>query len=301
MEEKTYTVIELAETLSVARTTVNDWLARYTQYIDFKMVGRRRVYTDAALAVLREISELRNKGLSGNDIETELAKTHPVRPEPADGAETAKPPAETSRKTSAGQTPPTEEFALIAKQQSDELGRIIAESFQNMAERMHNLEHKANRAERKVVLGYGLVFLLLAILLVLSVFLFQRQTRTEQQNRSAESRQESAIQAVDEKTVRLSGSTEELKRGIGELRQGLSVQQKEFNRALTEMKSARDREIAELKERFAAERKARLEQMEKLAGEKDREISALKEKETQSLQKIRALEQKLEEQKKQQK
>lgn len=301
MEEKTYTVIELAETLSVARTTINDWLARYTQYIDFKMVGRRRVYTEAALGVLKEISELRNKGLSGNDIETELAKTHPVRPEPADGTETVKPPAETSRKTPAGQTPPTEEFALIAKQQSDELGRIIAESFQNMAERMHNLEHKANRAERKVVLGYGLVFLLLAILLVLSVFLFQRQTRTELQNRSAESRQQNAIQAVDEKTVRLSGSTEELKRGIGELRQGLSAQQKEFNRALSEMKSARDREVAELKERFAAEQKARLEQMEKLSNEKDREISALKKKETQSLQKIRALEQKLEEQKKQQK
>ena len=31
MEEKTYTVMELAETLGAARTTVNDWLPRYTQ------------------------------------------------------------------------------------------------------------------------------------------------------------------------------------------------------------------------------------------------------------------------------
>ena len=80
MEEKTYTVMELAETLGAARTTVNDWLARYTQYIDFKMVGRRRVYTEATLAALRAISELRNKGLAGPEIETELAKTHAVRP-----------------------------------------------------------------------------------------------------------------------------------------------------------------------------------------------------------------------------
>lgn len=297
MEEKTYTVIELAESLAVARTTVNDWLARYTQYIDFKMVGRRRVYTESALAVLKEISELRNRGLSGNDIESELAKTHPVRPEPADAAETAKTPAETTKKSSP--QPPAEEFALIAKQQSDELGRIIAESFRDMAERMHTLEHKANRAERKVSFGYALLFLLLAVLVVLSAFLFLRQSRAEKLNRSADDLQRTAIQAVDDKAVRLSGSADELKRGIRELKQGLSVQQKEFDRALSEMKSAREKEIAELKERFAAEQKARLEQMEKLAGEKDREISDLKEKEAASLRKIRELKQKLEEQKKQ--
>ena len=294
MEEKTYTVIELAETLGVARTTVNDWLSRYTQYIDFKMVGRRRVYTESALAVLKEISELRNKGLAGADIETELAKTHPVRPEPADAV--PPPQQDSPRENAAGKVPvpvPADEFALIAKKQSDELGKIIAESFRDMADRMQSLERKANRAERKLYLGYGVVFLLLLALLALGAFLFLRQDRATEQTRSAELRQNEAIQAVDDKAVRLTGSADELRRGIDELKSGLSVQQNEFNRALKEMKSANEKEIAALKERFAAEKKAQLERMEQLSREKDREISGLKEKESRSAQQLKALEQKL--------
>lgn len=297
MEEKTYTVMELAETLGVARTTVNDWLSRYTQYIDFRMVGRRRVYTEAALAVLKEISELRNKGLAGADIETELAKTHPVRPEPADSVPDQN-RTEAPKESALEKAPspaPADEFALIAKKQSDELGKIIAESFRDMADRMQSLERKANKAERKLYLGYGLVFVLLAALIALGAFLFLRQDRAVRQTQAADARQQNAIQAVDEKAVRLSGSAEELKHGIDELRSGLSVQQKEFNRALNEMKSAGEKEIAALKERFAAEQKARLEHAERLANEKNREISELKQRETSSAKKIKELEQKLKE------
>ncbi len=297
MEEKTYTVMELAETLGVARTTVNDWLSRYTQYIDFRMVGRRRVYTEAALAVLKEISELRNKGLAGADIENELAKTHPVRPEPADSVPEQN-RTETPNENALEKAPspvPADEFALIAKKQSDELGKIIAESFRDMADRMQSLERKANKAERKLYLGYGLVFALLAALIALGAFLFLRQDRAVRQTQAADARQQNAIQAVDEKAVRLSGSAEELKHGIDELRSGLSVQQKEFNRALNEMKSAGEKEIAALKERFAAEQKARLEHAEQLANEKNREISELKQRETSSAKKIKELEQKLKE------
>lgn len=293
MEEKTYTVIELAETLGVARTTVNDWLSRYTQYIDFKMVGRRRVYTESALAVLKEISGLRNKGLAGTDIETELAKTHPVRPEPAD---TIPQQQEPPQENTAGKVPvpvPADEFALIAKKQSDELGKMIAGSFRDMADRMQTLEQKASHAERKLYLGYGAVFLLLLLLIVLGAFLFLRQNRAEEWNRSVELRQHEAIQAVDDKAVRLTGSADELRRGIDELKSGLSVQQNEFNRALREMKSANEKEIAALKERFAAEKKAQLERMEQLSKEKDREISNLKEKEIRSARQLKTLEQKL--------
>lgn len=296
MEEKTYTVMELAETLGAARTTVNDWLSRYTQYIDFKMVGRRRVYTEATLAVLREISELRNKGLGGPEIETELAKTHAVRPVAEDplfaamGEEMPK-QNEPEKSASAPVPVPTDEFAMIAKQQSDELGRMFAESFRDMADRMNSLEKKADKAERKVWLGYGFVFVLLAALIVLGMLFFQRQNRTDRENRAADVQQKEAIQAVNDKTVKLTGSAEDMQKGISELKKGLDSQKKEFDKALREMKSANEREVAALKDNFAKEKKEQLQRMEQISAEKNREIEELKKQNNASAQKIKELEQ----------
>ena len=72
---------DLAEMLKVPRTTINDWISRYSQYIEFKLQGKRRIYTQASADVLKEISDLRDKGLSSFDIEAELAKYRPVHAE----------------------------------------------------------------------------------------------------------------------------------------------------------------------------------------------------------------------------
>ncbi len=82
-EEKKYSVIELAEIIGVPRTTINDWLGRYSQYIDFVMQGKRRAYTESSVQVLKEVSELRNAGKSSFEIENELAKRYAVHAEPA--------------------------------------------------------------------------------------------------------------------------------------------------------------------------------------------------------------------------
>ena len=73
MEGKNYTVIELAEQVGVPRTTINDWLSRYSQYIETAVQGKRKVYPESALAVLREIALMRNAGKAFADIEAELA------------------------------------------------------------------------------------------------------------------------------------------------------------------------------------------------------------------------------------
>ena len=175
MDDKTYTVMELAEAVGVARTTINDWLSKYSPYIDFKTVGRRRVYTAAAVEVLKEISELRNQGLASGDIETELSKKHPMRAEPADLQEKQEAPkgnVPAAPRSSGTEGTNHEDFALIAQRQSDEIGRLFAESFQNMASRIETLENKAGNAERKLYIGYGIVFVLLLLLCVLSFFLF---------------------------------------------------------------------------------------------------------------------------------
>ena len=113
---KKYTVMELAEIIGVPRTTINDWLTRYAQYIDFKMQGKRKIYTDAALTVLKEISGLRDKGLSSFDIEEELAKSHPVHGEVTTPEEERKQEQHEAQKMPEGaRSPDKEEYGLIVK------------------------------------------------------------------------------------------------------------------------------------------------------------------------------------------
>ena len=80
-EKKFYSVSDLAAELGVPRTTVNDWLKKFDRYIDFEMRGRRKVYTDSSLEVLKMISQLRDQGKNAVELEEELAAKCAVRPE----------------------------------------------------------------------------------------------------------------------------------------------------------------------------------------------------------------------------
>ena len=79
--KKLYSVSDLAASLDVPRTTVNDWLRKYDRYIDFEVRGRRKVYTDASLAVLKIISAAKDGGTGSAELEAELASRCAVRPE----------------------------------------------------------------------------------------------------------------------------------------------------------------------------------------------------------------------------
>lgn len=81
-EHGKYTVIELSELLGVKRTTVNDWLAKYAVYMDYSVQGKRRIYSDSTLTVLKKIAELRGQGKSSFDIDSTLAKLYAVHPQP---------------------------------------------------------------------------------------------------------------------------------------------------------------------------------------------------------------------------
>ena len=80
-DKKLYSVSDLAASLDVPRTTVNDWLKKYDRYIDFEVRGRRKVYTDASLAVLKIISAAKDGGTGSAELEAELASRCAVRPE----------------------------------------------------------------------------------------------------------------------------------------------------------------------------------------------------------------------------
>ena len=76
-----YKVSQLTKILEVPRSTINDWVSRYDRFIDYTTQGKRKVYSERTLEVLKEVADLRNQGLSSFEIETELEKRHPVNGE----------------------------------------------------------------------------------------------------------------------------------------------------------------------------------------------------------------------------
>ncbi len=156
-EKKTYSIVELAEILNVPRTTLNDWLTRFYQYIECETRGKRRVYFDTSLEVLKEISELRNSGMASADIENELAKRHPVhaeiappQPEEQEGGEPAAPPPETQE-----MMPP------VVRQQAEEIGRMLGKELQNIAERLESSKDMSKTFARRTMRWYILALVLI--------------------------------------------------------------------------------------------------------------------------------------------
>ncbi|MEA4861927.1 MAG: MerR family transcriptional regulator [Victivallaceae bacterium] len=81
LEKEFYTVSELGDEVGAPRTTINDYLGRYPEYIESTVRGKRRVYPVAAVAVLKEIYQLRSAGHSFAEIEQHLAAHFPLHPE----------------------------------------------------------------------------------------------------------------------------------------------------------------------------------------------------------------------------
>jgi len=147
---KLYSVSDLAASLNVPRTTVNDWLRKYDRYIDFEMRGRRKVYTDASLEVLRIISSAKDGGTGASELEAELAARCAVRPEisPLHGGEPIPP-----------------ENASAA---DDENGRNLPAVNFDVRNFLHEFEQRENWQAHTRKRGFLIVSLLLVLLLVVS-------------------------------------------------------------------------------------------------------------------------------------
>ena len=127
-----YTVIELSELLGVKRTTVNDWLTKYAIYIEFAVQGKRRIYTDGTLTVLKKVAELRANGLSSFEIDGELAKLYAVHPQPEEPAPDVKPVMKPEEKTVSSEREPVaaeepEPSAVMVRRDAAELLRRFEE------------------------------------------------------------------------------------------------------------------------------------------------------------------------------
>ncbi len=280
--EKKYSVIELAEQLGAKRTTVNDWLSRYALYIESSVQGKRRIYSENALAVLKKISELRGAGLSSAEIDGELAKLYAVHPQPE----------MTAQKDEMTETLP--QVAEIQKNEATELLRqfhVILEKLENMEQANHALPPPLPPPP-PAKKGMGLPLLLLVFVflagLLAAVSLYAKQEietmQTESRKQTEEIRRQSAENAGLKRDVYL----------LDKSRADFEENVKKLEAAIAREKAAQAEQLKKLEQTLAQERDSRKKQildLEKLR-QTEAELREVK-YEKDRLELVRKLEQKL--------
>ena len=277
MDGKNYTVMELAEQIGVPRTTINDWLARYSMYIDTVTQGKRKVYPETALAVLREVAALRSAGKAFSEIETELAAKHPIQAVPLPPQDEAKSEPKKEEKPSDGAAPAQPDpaasreggTALVPLQQTEEIGRLIGESFRNMDQRIKELEGISS-AQRKMTYLWQIICVLFLIFLAVGGYLalkLMNQAKEENRQLQNQNLQNTArLTALQEQSVTLIKGNKEFQANITRLKSELTQQKKEFEQNI---KTEKQR----LNELHQAKEKA-------LLSERDQALLKVKEQET---------------------
>lgn len=285
-ERKSYAVVELAELVNVPRTTLNDWLERFSQYIESEIRGKRKVYFDSSVKVLKEIAELRNAGMAANEIEVELTKRHPVQAEVAPQASTA--PAPTAESG--------ELIAPVARQQAEEIGRMLGKELQNIAERMENARELnsnfARRSLRWYILAIGLIVALGATALVFTlktmellklqdgriVDTMSMVGKVSQQGlviTSEMKKRDVVVQDQNQKlqklTVLIDKNSADYQKNVETLQQELAKQREDFKAMLEKTAQTADSktqiELAAIKDFFAREKLELLKKSEELTKE----------------------------------
>jgi DNA-binding transcriptional MerR regulator len=166
-----YTVIELSEKLNVPRTTITDWLTRYEAFIEYKVQGKRRIYTDRSVEVLSEIKELRDKGFSSFDIEEKLSGNHPIHGELSDKTAESNPKntGDDQEKKENGKFNSGE---LVPRQGVSEMSNMLRGMLIEMTKRMDELEHQshlnASRARKWNIISFSMILVFAAVALVFS-------------------------------------------------------------------------------------------------------------------------------------
>ncbi len=265
---KKYTVIELAEVLNVPRTTITDWLVRYSAYIEYKTQGKRKVYTDASVNVLKEISELRNKELSSFDIEEELAKRHPVHGVISDQMHMEE-----------GEIPPeeTDPSALVLRKSVTEMGETIKKTLMEMSRRIEEVEKLNTENSSRARRWFALVLILIVAIILVGAFAYQKIETSYRENRKLQADGISYLTDLKSAREQIKSNVIDLtsrEKQISALELGLEKQSKEFEEAIARAKkdsdTAKSAEILELRNKFAEEKLNMLKELEKSRNEKDK-------------------------------
>ena len=287
-----YSISDLAEQVGVPRTTITDWLGKYSRFIELQTQGRRRFYTERTLAVLCKIAEFRNAGRSIADIDSELERVFPVHPtvEPPDPAPAADAPNEPAQNSGPAAAPGT--YPVVKQENSDELYDLLGAKFADLCEAMSEVDRKAGASVRRLRLMFAVavvtaMLLLCFLVLFYAFFLIQRESAATGKDAAAAISELSAGTADGNAAIRadvsglagnvsgLAGGVSDMNEELQKLREDLPAQRAAFEAAIEEMRKASgsaleaqqaqfEAKIALEKEVFAAERLELLRKIDSL-------------------------------------
>ena len=268
MESRTYLASDLAGELGLPRSTINDWLMRYADYLEVETRGKRKVYSEKSLRILKEISGMRNEGKSSFEIEQLLASRYGIRPEVAPHTPAA--PVRENGETLPAPTVPGEpsgETLPALRPAFEQMSVQINTEFLKLADRLEEAEHQRRRlVQRMRIIMTVLLLGLVAFILILALVMYQAFSRIEQRNREAA--QQATCESgkkLDEMTVILDKSREDFTTNLARLRDEMGRQRESFEARIREMeKDAATRteaQIIKLKEEFARKQQQELQKL----------------------------------------
>jgi len=263
MEGRTYLASDLAVELELPRSTINDWLVRYADYLEVETRGKRKVYSNRALGILKEISGFRNDGKSSFEIEQLLAARYGIRPEV-----TAPPPAVPAAGAPDAEQP--ESGPPAARPAFERMTLQINTEFLKLADRLEEAERGRRRLAQRmwaitaaVIVGLGVVFLVLAFVM------YQMFGRVEKKNReAAEALNRQSGEQLGKMTVALDGSRRDFEKNIARLKAELAAQRSAFEAKLQQMEAnsatRAEAQLLQFKEEFARRQREELQRIELL-------------------------------------
>lgn len=303
---KIYNVTDLVDELKLPRSTVNDWLIRYEQYIEFSKRGKRKVFFASSLTVLQEISELRAQEKSSYEIEQELAQRHPVQAEVASNL--------TKKGVTGGVSKKTLPDSMLPSlnNQGEELATLFGTRFEEISNYISSAQQQNQQVTRKIGRWYLTAILLFALLTVALAFatikikqvideqkiqLVNNQDIIRDQNRNVASELDinkkvlqNTRQTITKQTVELNRIGVQLdrnavdyKKNVAELKAGLKEQRNNFatmlDKARNDAAKEKSAELAKQRDAFAKQQLNKLRKIEQMALElssKQEKIEILK-------------------------
>ena len=163
---KTYIIADFVKILDVPRTTLKDWMTRYEEYIEFEIRGRRKIYFESSLLVLKEIAKMRKDGQAASEIILKLSCKHPVNVDIAHEIEAAQ------IELPVKNNPLTETLLPIVKQQNDKIERMLSHELHDAAEIWHRNQLDGNKLLKQSARWILLVIALMMTLVVAFFFTY---------------------------------------------------------------------------------------------------------------------------------
>ena len=286
MSQTTYSAAALATELNVPRTTINDWLNRYADYIDTIAVGKRKVYSQESLEVLKTIANLRDNGKSGAEIEQFLAQNHGIRPEVAPEVPAEKPAVDSAEDQQLPAAPEkSSNGENLPALQNIERSALELTSF--IADLREQQQKSAQRARKVSLLLWVMIVMMLAAFAL--IYMFVRSEFTSRKNEAEimakNLRQLNSELAAMEKARAQERAAAEQKayalqdklNDLNSKRSAMDAEMKKLNAQLANM----DKALRQAGEKAAAQEKARLQEIAAL----QRSFAAERDKWQQILQK----------------